>query len=107
VWAAAVEGFRGVAVIAEDLILGRLPVFIEEVVEGLRVVEFLLPAFSGAATLHVVNHQKFVLSNSAAWALTPAAVLDQDTLANSACAFSGSLANSFAIALSVLRGEFL
>jgi hypothetical protein len=79
----------------------------EEVVEGLRVVELLLAAFFGAATLNVVNHEKFVLPNSAAWTLAPATVFDQDPLANTTRAFSGSLANSFAVALSVFRGEFL
>jgi hypothetical protein len=54
----------------------------------------------------VVNHEKFVLSNTAAWALAPATVFNQDPLANSACTFSGSLSSqSFAVVL--VRGVFL
>lgn len=73
VWAAAVKGFRGVAVIAEDLIPGRLLVLVQEAVERLHVVKFLFPAFLGPATLNVVNHKEFILIDLAAWALALAA----------------------------------
>jgi hypothetical protein len=104
--AAAVEGFRGVAIIAKELILGRLLVLVEVVVKGLGVGELLLPAFLGPATLNVVNHEEFILRDLAAWALALAAVFNQDTLANTACALSGPLSScSFAVVF--VRGVFL
>ena len=71
--AATVEGFRRIAVVAEDLVLGELPVFIEVVVEGLRVREFLLAALFAAPTVHVIDHQELILRYATTLAL--AAVL--------------------------------
>ena len=78
----------------------------EETVERLRVVEFLFPAFLGPATFNVVNHEEFILRDLAAWALVLAAVFNQDPLANTACALSGSL-SSYSFAVVFVRGVFL
>jgi hypothetical protein len=91
---------------AKDLVLVHPPVPVKVGVERLRVAELFIAAFLATSTFHMIDGKEFVLRDSAAWALAPAAVFDQDTLANSACALSGSL-SSCLFAVAFVRGVFL